>query len=109
MARTVAALMCAAVAAAACNAAAAAADARDVPVNTVPEGWIISGRAGPATELEMVVVVKRENLALLESELYAVSDPKSPRYGRHLSQRQVSAITHPVSAGSAPSFARWLT
>lgn len=106
MARLTCALLCAALAS--CASAAVIADdagfranaggaLQQVPNMNVPEGWLITGRASGDAELEMVVVVKRENLQTLERELYAVSDPASPRYGKHLSKAQVDAITKPVS------------
>lgn len=55
-------------------------------------------RASPDHPVQLVVALRQRNLAQLERELYAVSDPWSPRYGQHLTHEQVAALVAPPAA-----------
>ncbi len=58
--------------------------------SSVPEGFVESGAAYDSTVLRLRAALVQSNYPGLESELYAVSDPKSARYGQHLTKEQVS-------------------
>lgn len=51
------------------------------------------GQAIPTVEHEVIFAVKQKNLGKLEKILYEVSDPKSPKYGNHLSRAEVADLT----------------
>ncbi|KAF7307383.1 Family S53 protease-like protein [Mycena indigotica] len=53
---------------------------RDTPAR----GFVKVGPAPPSKQLTLRIALKPNNIAGLEEELYAVSDPKSARYGKHL-------------------------
>lgn len=59
---------------------------------SVPVEFIESGPASDSTVLKLRAALTPTNIAGLESELYAVSDPASARYGQHLSKEQVSFV-----------------
>jgi tripeptidyl-peptidase-1 len=65
---------------------------------SLPEGWVVKGASHRDTTLELVFAVKQQNLKKLEEEVLAVSDPASPRYGQHLTNRQVHALVAPTAA-----------
>ena len=57
---------------------------------TVPDGFV-KGAAAPASDvLNLRIALTQNNIKGLESELYAVSNPDSARYGQHLSKEEVS-------------------
>ncbi|KAJ7823242.1 family S53 protease-like protein [Mycena olivaceomarginata] len=67
-------------------------------------GFVSTGPAPSDAELTLRIALNPSNIAGLESELYAVSDPSSSRYGQHLtpedacpyiysSDKQISATT----------------
>ena len=64
------------------------------PTN-LPSGWAVAGRTPPETIVEFMFAVKQTNIGRLEEELFAVSKPSSPRYGRHLSNTEVHALVAP--------------
>ena len=45
------------------------------------------------------ISLKQPNFKKLEENLYAVSDPASPRYGQHLSKEQVEELVAPSPHG----------
>jgi len=59
------------------------------------------GRAASKRPLTLTFAVVQRNLDQLERELYAVSDPSSARYGKHLSFEQVHELTTDVQAMKA--------
>jgi tripeptidyl-peptidase-1 len=84
----------------------------------VPDGWTTVSRADPAAQLELTLAVRQTNLAALERQVLAASDPdNAARYGRHLSREQVDALVAPrsadveqvkawIAAGAAPTAMR---
>jgi tripeptidyl-peptidase-1 len=64
-------------------------------------GWELLGRTDQSAELELIFAVKQTNIAVLEETLFAVSDPRSSKYGQHLSNTAV----HDLVAPSAQSLA----
>lgn len=65
-------------------------------VESPPKGWSVQGLAPQDHPLEFVIAVRMHNIDLLERELMAVSDPASPRYGRHLTRTEVNRLTAPL-------------
>mmetsp|Transcript_50389 Transcript_50389/g.98765 ORF Transcript_50389/g.98765 Transcript_50389/m.98765 type:complete len:553 (-) Transcript_50389:1148-2806(-) len=63
----------------------------------VPKGWTAAGRSPPEEGIELLIAVKQTNLAKLETELMAVSDPRSERYGQHLSNAEVHQLVAPTA------------
>lgn len=62
-----------------------------------PEEWNRGPRAHPDTPLDAVLFVAQTNTDLLHETLYAVSDPRSERYGQHLSLEEVDRMVAPHS------------
>lgn len=58
-------------------------------------------------KLDLVVAVKQGNTEKLTAELMAVSDPRSKRYGQHLSQAEVDALTAPTDE-AVRAVTQWL-
>ncbi|KAJ6550464.1 family S53 protease [Mycena vulgaris] len=60
-------------------------------------GFVSTGPAHPDVELTLRIALNPNNIAGLESELYAVSDPSSSRYGQHLTPEDVAEYVKPTS------------
>ncbi|EJD41708.1 family S53 protease [Auricularia subglabra TFB-10046 SS5] len=60
-----------------------------------PPGFRAMHGADPDHMLKMRIALRQNNIAGLEEELMAVSDPASPRYGQHLSKEQVEEYVRP--------------
>ena len=58
--------------------------------DAIPRGFVAKGEAHPDTKINLRIALKQTDMATLEERLYAVSDPKSPEYGQHLTKEQVS-------------------
>lgn len=58
---------------------------------SVPVGFTENGPASGSTVLTLRAALVQNNITGLESELYAVSTPSSPRYGQHLTKEEVSS------------------
>ena len=62
-------------------------------------GWMQSDRAVQGDELmTFSIALPQSNLDKLERIALAVSDPKSPEYGQHLTSAQVNELTAPRRA-----------
>lgn len=61
-------------------------------------GWVQGKRAPATAKLQIHLLLKPENVAALEATLLEVSDPQSPRYGKHLSNEAVHALVAPSSS-----------
>lgn len=69
---------------------------RDMVVHestTLPDGFVESGAPSSSEMLKLRIALTQTDVKSLEAHLYAVSDPASARYGRHLSKEQVSPVT----------------
>jgi tripeptidyl-peptidase-1 len=62
--------------------------------NEPARGFVRSAPAPPAKELTLRIAMTPNNMSGLETELYAVSDPKSKLYGQHLTAEEVSLFVH---------------
>ncbi|KAJ7731994.1 family S53 protease-like protein [Mycena metata] len=60
-------------------------------------GFVSTGPAPYDAELTLRIALNPNNIAGLESELYAVSDPSSSRYGQHLTPEEVAEYVKPTS------------
>jgi tripeptidyl-peptidase-1 len=55
----------------------------------VPEGYTVTGKANPATKLNLRLGLASRDFAGLEKALYDVSTPSSKSYGQHLNRDEV--------------------
>jgi tripeptidyl-peptidase-1 len=64
------------------------------------DGWHVVGDSPRDTTLELVFAVKntRTGMAALEEELLEVSDPRSARYGQHLTREEMYDLVKPRQA-----------
>ncbi|KAJ7058549.1 subtilisin-like protein [Mycena amicta] len=60
-------------------------------------GFVSTGPAPSDEQLTLRIALNPNNIAGLESELYAVSDPTSSRYGQHLTPEEVAEYVKPTS------------
>merc|ERR1711934_1184137 len=60
--------------------------------------WSVVGRTPGTEKIELLFAVKQTNLNQLESVLVAASDPRSERYGQHLSNDAVHRMIAPDPA-----------
>lgn len=58
----------------------------------IPEGWRFVRPADPDKQVQFRVALAQPNIALFERTLYEVSTPGHPRYGAHLTRRQVKDL-----------------
>ncbi|KAF7293014.1 Family S53 protease-like protein [Mycena indigotica] len=70
-------------------------------------GFVNIGPAPDGEQLHLRIALHSNDFAGLEDELYAVSDPSSPRYGQHLTQKQVARYIKP-SDDSLAAVTSWL-
>ncbi|GJJ16186.1 hypothetical protein Clacol_010466 [Clathrus columnatus] len=76
-------------------------------IHTLPQEFQINGAADPQHILTLTIELVSNNMTGLEKELYAVSDPKSDRYGQHLNRSQVDSFVRPSVQASA-TLNKWL-
>ncbi|GJJ16157.1 hypothetical protein Clacol_010437 [Clathrus columnatus] len=76
-------------------------------IHTLPQEFQINGDADPQHILTLTIELVSNNMTGLEKELYAVSDPKSERYGQHLNRSQVDSFVRP-SAQASTTLNKWL-
>jgi len=72
---------------------AASALAGNVKFQSLNTMWDKGKRGDASTVLDVMVSVKNQNMDKLNSEIMAVSDPDSPRYGQHLTKGEVTFLT----------------
>ncbi|KAK2524764.1 tripeptidyl-peptidase 1 isoform X2 [Columba livia] len=92
--------------AAAWSCAAGLALERDQPFR-VPPGWAHAGRVSPGHDLQLTFALRQRGTARLAQLVRAVSDPRSPRYGQHLSLEQLRDLVQPSSA-TLMTVLKWL-
>ncbi|KAH8982942.1 subtilisin-like protein [Lactarius hatsudake] len=63
--------------------------------STVPKNWESLGHPSNETAIDFYLALKSEQENALVDALYRVSDPKSPKYGAHLSREQVAEVVAP--------------
>ncbi|KAJ7788662.1 family S53 protease-like protein [Mycena olivaceomarginata] len=71
-------------------------------------GFVKSGVAPPAKELTLRIALRPNNIAGLETALYAVSDPASSLYGQHLTPAEVADFVKPTDE-TLSVVSEWLT
>jgi subtilase family serine protease len=62
----------------------------------VPTGWQRLQRVAPTHNIHLTFALKQQNVDKLEEVFWAVSDPTSSEYGRHLSVNDVQSIVAPA-------------
>jgi tripeptidyl-peptidase I len=70
-------------------------------------GWVVDGEPDPEFVVRFTVALRHRNVDLMEKELMAVSDPRSPRYGQHYSLEQVTKLFGPLERDSKKAV-EWL-
>lgn len=60
-----------------------------------PRGWIKHSSPDPDHAINLRIGLPQPKFALLEQNLYEVSDPFHERYGQHLSKEEVEALVAP--------------
>merc|ERR1719482_52516 len=67
--------------------------------HSLSESWVMTGDAPSESLLTLHFMMRHEpsDVAALEAKLLAVSDPRSPQYGRYLTLAEVGEIV-PISA-----------
>jgi tripeptidyl-peptidase-1 len=83
----------------------AAAD--NVKLQSLTTSWNRGNRGNPSQMMDVIVSLKSQNMDKLNSEIMAVSDPDSPRYGQHLTKDEVTILTAPT-AESLKIVSQWL-
>ncbi|KAH9040216.1 subtilisin-like protein [Lactarius hengduanensis] len=63
--------------------------------NTVPPNWEALGHPPAGTTIDLHLALKPHHENALVDALYNVSDPRSPKYGAHLSKEQVAQLVAP--------------
>ncbi|KAJ7092235.1 family S53 protease [Mycena epipterygia] len=71
-------------------------------------GFVNSGVAPATKDLTLRIALKPNNIAGLETALYAVSDPASALYGQHLTQNEVAAFVAPAHE-TVSAVSEWLS
>ncbi|KAJ6563914.1 family S53 protease-like protein [Mycena capillaripes] len=71
-------------------------------------GFVNSGIAPAAKDLTLRIALKPNNIAGLESALYAVSEPDSALYGQHLTAEEVAEFVKPTDE-TLSVVSEWLT
>ncbi|KAH9033610.1 subtilisin-like protein [Lactarius pseudohatsudake] len=74
--------------------------------NAVPPNWEALGHPPAGTTIDLHLALKPHHENALVDALYNVSDPKSPKYGAHLSKEQVAQLVapHPDAPGLIKSW-----
>jgi tripeptidyl-peptidase-1 len=71
-------------------------------------GWQRGSRVTVNKSMDVIIALKNANMDKLESEIMAVSSPRSERYGQHLTREEVSMLTSP-SQDVRQEIQSWLT
>ncbi|NXL39579.1 TPP1 peptidase, partial [Glaucidium brasilianum] len=74
---------------------------------SVPPGWAHAGRLDPGHEVQLTLALRQRDTARLAQLVGAVSDPRSPRYGKFLSLEQVRDLVQP-SPAALMAVLKWL-
>ncbi|NXI45805.1 TPP1 peptidase, partial [Galbula dea] len=74
---------------------------------SVPPGWTHAGRVSPGHDLQLTFALRQRGLDHLAQLVDAVSDPRSPRYGKYLSLEQLRDLVQP-SPATLMTVLKWL-
>jgi tripeptidyl-peptidase-1 len=64
----------------------------------VPSGWKRLDNARSEQRVQLIFALKQNNVEKLEKIFWEVSDPAHPKYGKHLSLKQVADLVSPSQA-----------
>lgn len=70
--------------------------------------FVCAAPSGPSNLVKLSIALAPADSTLLDRTLYEVSDPLSPRYGKHLTREEAHALVAPRDE-SANIVKRWLT
>ncbi|XP_025972990.2 tripeptidyl-peptidase 1 [Dromaius novaehollandiae] len=73
----------------------------------VPPGWAATGRVDPGHDVQLTLALRQPGRERLARLVDAVSDPRSPRYGRYLSLEQLRDLIRP-SPATLTAVLKWL-
>ncbi|XP_035166959.1 tripeptidyl-peptidase 1, partial [Oxyura jamaicensis] len=79
---------------------------RDQPFRP-PPGWAPAGRVSPVHDVQLTLALRQQGMARLARLVHAISDPRSPRYGRFLSLEQLRDLVQP-SPTTLMTVLKWL-
>ena len=65
-----------------------------IPFKQLEGAWVPVGKPHPNSTVRTTFAIKQTNLEWLKRELYQVSNPKSPRYGRYSNFDKVAKVVH---------------
>uniref|UniRef100_A0A8B9INF9 Peptidase S53 activation domain-containing protein n=1 Tax=Anser cygnoides TaxID=8845 RepID=A0A8B9INF9_ANSCY len=80
---------------------------RSRPARSPPPGWAPAGRVSPVHDVQLTLALRQQGTARLACLVRAVSDPRSPRYGRFLSLEQLRDLVQP-SPATLMTVLKWL-
>lgn len=72
------------------------------------DGWTKGSRANPDVYVDVVIALRNRGMTHLNEEVLAVSSPRSPRYGQHLTPAELAEITAPQRTAHQ-TVGDWLT
>uniref|UniRef100_A0A8C3PRJ8 Peptidase S53 activation domain-containing protein n=1 Tax=Calidris pygmaea TaxID=425635 RepID=A0A8C3PRJ8_9CHAR len=73
----------------------------------VPPGWTHAGRVSPGHQVQLTFALRQPDTGRLARLVDAVSDPRSPRYGKYLSLGEVQDLVQP-SPATLMAVLKWL-
>ncbi|NXJ72143.1 TPP1 peptidase, partial [Rostratula benghalensis] len=74
---------------------------------SVPPGWTHAGRVSPGHQVQLTFALRQPDTGRLARLVDAVSDPRSPRYGKYLSLERVRDLVQP-SPATLMAVLKWL-
>ncbi|NXW93706.1 TPP1 peptidase, partial [Alopecoenas beccarii] len=74
---------------------------------SVPPGWAHTGRVSPGHPVQLTLALRQRGTAHLAQLVDAISDPRSPQYGQHLSLEQLRDLVQPSTA-TLMTVLKWL-
>ncbi|NXJ99972.1 TPP1 peptidase, partial [Corythaixoides concolor] len=74
---------------------------------SVPAGWSHAGRVEPGHEVQLTFALRQRGAGPLARLVDAISDPRSPRYGRYLSLEEVRDLVQ-TSPATLMAVLKWL-
>ncbi|XP_015136410.2 tripeptidyl-peptidase 1 [Gallus gallus] len=79
---------------------------RDQPFRP-PPGWVLAGRVSPEHDVQLTLALRQRGTARLTRLVRAVSEPRSPQYGKYLSVEQLRDVVQP-SPATLMAVLKWL-
>ncbi|XP_008938458.1 PREDICTED: tripeptidyl-peptidase 1, partial [Merops nubicus] len=77
------------------------------PACSVPPGWTHAGRVSPGHDVQLTFALRQRGVGHLAQLVEAISDPRSPQYGRYLPLEQLRDLVQPSTA-TLMTVLKWL-